>query len=100
MAKKKKLDDAALDSVNGGVALNSLAEKADMLAEKSNILAEKSNMMEQKTNLLEQKTNMLNQRVDELMERTDMLDKKFTTNKLFKIPFMQRLFGRKDTNIL
>lgn len=87
MAKKKKLNDSALENVNGG-RLNELAQKTDMMA--------------QKTDLLEQKTDMLDQKVDVLMKKTDLLDKKLTvTDKgIFQIPFIKKYFGKKDSRFI
>ena len=87
---KKTLDDASLDDVSGGVALNELAQKANMLEQKADLTA-------QKTDMLEMKANQLDQKIDVLAQKADMISKKLTVGiKDEKVSFFSKLFGFKN----
>lgn len=62
---RKKVNDTALEEVKGGVALEELAQKADML----------------------------DQRVNALEQKTDMLSEKITTQDKGKVSIFKKLFG-------
>ena len=87
---KKKLDDATLDEVSGGVALNELAQKTNMLEQKADMAA-------QKTDMLEMKANQFDQKIDSLAQKVDMIDKKLTIGQKTETEsFFSKLFGSKN----
>ena len=76
MNNKKRLDDSLLDEVNGGLALDSLAQKTDLMAQKIDMMAQKTDLMSQKSNLLDQKTDLMAQKNNLMAKKTDLLAQK------------------------
>ena len=75
---KKKLDDAALKDVNGGINIfTELAAKTDRLSQQTEILAQKTDMLAAKIDLLAQtqKVDMLAEKMDFFKQKEDLLKK-------------------------